>query len=224
MKNCLIITSYIENINNISLNFDDFDTIICADKGYNHGISLGLKPQYVIGDFDSSTLSYTEQINIQKQKKDHATSYKPIKIIKLPEEKDFTDTEAALDFAVKNGASYIIILGGLGGRFDHTMGNISLLSKYLTHPDLTIYIQDGQNKIYLLSPGSYRIEKNNFRYISFISFGEFVEKLTVTNVKYPLSNYFLKNNSTLCISNEILNDSCNLSFTSGKLLICQCND
>ncbi len=204
MTKTLIVTSFIDHIENVSLSFDTFDTIICADGGLLAARKLGLKPDFLIGDYDS-----------MEQPAE--------KVIKLPAEKDMTDSEAAIDLAVSKGASHITVLGGLGGRFDHTMGNIGMLAKYcgkLSHLSFT----DGQNYVFMLAPGSYTLPKNRFTYLGVVSYGLCAENVTLRGVKYPLTDYRLTDNTTLGVSNEITEDTAQISFTAGRLLIVLSSD
>lgn len=210
--NILIFTGYIPNIKNIKINPEEYSFIIAADKGYKYAFQLGISPDLIIGDFDTAT----SPALIEKQSK----------LIILPTEKDMTDTEAALDIAATKQPSSITILGGLGGRFDHTMGNISLLSKY----DLPIKIKDEKNSVTMLRPGRYFVAKDEYQYISLVPFTPSVSGLSISGVKYTLENADLTHDNTLGISNEITgtssmaSPSCEVSFETGKLLVCQSND
>lgn len=204
----LIITAYIENINKIDLNqFNDY-FVIAADGGYKLARDNNIKIDKIIGDMDS----FDEDSSILPKDK---TFF-------LPKEKDFTDTEAALDNLVKNNYDEIIILGGLGGRVDHTFGNIFLLNKYI---DCNISIIDGKNIVKLYKAGSYKISKyKDFKYISLLPFSEKVENVNLEGCKYPIKNLTLTNASTLSISNEITSNEANLSFVNGYLLLVQATD
>ncbi|MDD7347395.1 MAG: thiamine diphosphokinase [Clostridiales bacterium] len=200
----LIITGYLPEIEKIKIKKSDFDYIITADRGHEYADILGISPDVKIGDFDSS----------------HSPAVTSAEVIHLPVEKSMTDTEAALDIAATVQPSSVTILGGLGGRFDHAMGNISILSKY----DFPVEIIDSHNSVKLLNAGEYIFEKKGYKYISLISYSSSVSGIDLSGVKYPLSNSTLYDGSTLGISNEILFDKCLLSFKSGQLLICQSND
>ena len=210
--NILIFTGYIPNIKNIKINPEEYSFVIAADKGYKYAFQLGISPDLIIGDFDTATSP--------------AVTEKKKELIILPPEKDMTDTEAALDIAAAKHPSSITILGGLGGRFDHTMGNIALLSKY----DLPIKIKDEKNSVTLLRPGKYFVAKDDYKYISLVPFTPSVSGLSISGVKYILNDAELTHDNTLGISNEIIGISpeasptCEISFKTGKLLVCQSND
>lgn len=201
----LIFTSHIEKFDNIKINKDNYDAFICADKGHLFASQLNIRADYYIGDYDSSPKpDYTD-------------------CIVLPCEKDVTDSEAAIDLAIEKGFDYITVLGGLGGRFDHTMGNVGLLSKYLKQAEHIAFV-DGNNYVFMLLPGKYEIPKNCYKYMGLISYGDTVESLTLQGTKYTLDNYNLNNHTTLGVSNEIISEKAIISFTSGKLLVILSND
>ncbi len=200
MNKTLIITSHVEQLHHIRLDYAGFDAIICADGGLLIAEKLGLSPDYLIGDYDS--MDAPEDGNI----------------IALPMEKDMTDTEAAIDLAVEKGFERITVLGGLGGRFDHTMGNIGMLAKYCGKLQHLAFV-DGQNYIFMMEPGTITIPKNAFDYLGIISYGSQAENVTLKGVKFPLTNHLLTNDTSLGVSNEILSDEAEISFTAGKLLI-----
>ena len=110
------------------------DMIICADSGYAHAKKMNIRPDVVLGDFDS-------------YKKDDVIC-DDIKI--YPAKKDFTDSEIAADYALKNGADEILLLASTGGRIDHTLANIYLL-KTISQRGIFISIFDGESTTYYLN-------------------------------------------------------------------------
>ena len=200
MKKALIITAYVEHLDYITLDFQQFDAIICADGGFLVAQKLGLSPTHLIGDYDSTVMPDMDGI------------------MKLPMEKDMTDTEAAVDMACDLGFDHITVLGGLGGRFDHTMGNLGVMSKYCTK-SVDLSFVDGQNAVRMVGPGHYSIPKNSYQYLGIISYGDFAEQVSLRGVKYPLEDYFLTHSTSLGVSNEITSEAAEIGFVSGKLLI-----
>ena len=200
MKKALIITAHVEHLEYVDLEFCQFDARICADGGLLIARKLGLSSTHLIGDYDSMEMPNTDGI------------------VKLPMEKDMTDTEAAVDLAIDLGFTDITVLGGLGGRFDHTMGNLGVMAKYCGKIDRLAFV-DGQNYVRMVSPGRYELEKNPYQYLGIISYGDFAEKVTLRGVKYPLEDHFLTHETSLGVSNEITEDAAEISFASGKLLV-----
>ncbi|MBQ1545476.1 MAG: thiamine diphosphokinase [Clostridia bacterium] len=211
MKKCLIVTAYLEGAELLCFAPSDYDCILCADGGLPQARKLGLAPDRLIGDFDSAP------------RPDPATEPAAADLVLLPCEKDVTDSEAAVDLAYEQGFRDITVLGGLGGRFDHAMGNLGVLAKYLGRTDRLV-LEDGYNRVFLLAPGSYTIPKDRFQYLGLIAYNGPVDGLSVSGVKYPLSGHRLTADNTLGVSNQILGDTAPLSFADGTLLVIQSND
>ncbi len=210
MPECLIVTSRVEGKNLIPVNPEIYDDIYCADAGLYVAESMGIRATRLIGDYDSGEMPSREVLE-----KSGA--------VLLPMEKDMTDSEAAIDLAYADGYRDITVLGGLGGRFDHTMGNIGLLSKYL-EKGISLCFEDGYNRVSMKAPGTYYIHKDRFKYLGLVSYSATVENLSVSGTKYSLENHTLTNKTTLGVSNEITSDEAVISFTEGELLIIESND
>lgn len=211
MSRCLILTSRIDGIEHLTIDPSDFSCILAADGGLDRARELGLSPTHLIGDYDST------------DRPDAATVEQAENTIFLPTVKDMTDSEAALDWAVGMGYTDILVLGGLGGRFDHTMGNVGLLSKHLS-VTRKIVLQDGANRVRMFPPGTYPVRKDDYRYLGLLAYGGTVHGLSVSGTKYPLRKYDLSDSTTLGVSNEILDKEATVSFAEGRLLVIQSND
>ncbi|RBW67513.1 thiamine diphosphokinase [Bacillus taeanensis] len=184
-----------------------------VDRGVHYLLTKGITPRYAFGDFDSLTKEETEWLS----------SHSLDKQIYAPE-KDQTDLEIAIDWAVAQKPEQITILGATGGRLDHALINIQLLLKGFQN-NLKMSIVDKQNKLSMVGPGSYIINKENyFKYVSFISFSHSVEGLTLKGFKYPLENEQLSWGSSLCISNELVEEKGCYSFLNGILIMVKSRD
>lgn len=177
------------------------DCIIAADGGARHCLSLGIKPDIIIGDMDS--------IDPVAE-----STYAGIEKISFPREKDKTDTACAIDEALKRNYSQITILGGIGGRIDHTMGNLALTAKYagkvalVTNDGLLIGL-GASHKCSLNGPiGSI---------VSIIAWGESA-KVQTRGLKYPLDNEVLETGSG-GIHNEISESSSLIYVITGTILL-----
>ena len=112
IKRCVIVSGAPEaDLSFIENNIIENDFVICADSGYKKCIQIGIVPDLIIGDFDSSL------------KPDL-----PCEIITLNREKAYTDTFHCVIEAVERGYKNIIIFGAIGDRFDHTYANILCLN------------------------------------------------------------------------------------------------
>lgn len=186
-----------------------------VDRGVYTLLSMGIQPSIAFGDFDSVTSK--EMAIIEAQIKE---------IQRFRPEKDETDMELALNWALKQKPNLIRIFGATGGRLDHFFANIQLLVPPLLKDVLVqIEIIDCRNIVFLKNPGVYSIKHNpQFKYVSFIPITMEVKNLTLKGFKYPLREEDIPLGSTLCISNELIEDSGNFSFSKGIIMVVRSND
>lgn len=177
------------------------DFIIAADGGANYLKKLGIKPNVIIGDFDS-----TDSLEISG-----------VEYVKFPSEKDFTDSELALDFAASKNISEITIYGLLGDRVDHILANIFLLTKK-KYKKLNIKIIEGNQEIYLAS-GEVKIEGKIGQTISLIPLLGDVEVESSSGLKYDPAIYKMSTESNIGISNVLTKTKAKIKIKKGKLLI-----
>ena len=223
-RSCLIVTSRVDGADRLAIDMAAYDAVFCADGGLQVAEALDLLgdvPVYLIGDYDSGTPP-TE-----------AERAAASGLVVLPTVKDMTDSEAAIDLAVSKGFGRIHVLGGLGGRFDHSMGNLGMLAKYADDPRvLELWFEDGQNRVFLKTPGTFRVPaqgtalpeggpENRFHYFGLIAYGGPVEGLTITGAKYPLADHTLTPDTTLGVSNEVAAGSpfAEVTHEKGYLLV-----
>ncbi|MBQ7293576.1 MAG: thiamine diphosphokinase [Clostridia bacterium] len=185
------------------------DVTVSADCGYKNAKLLGIVPQFAVGDFDSET-----QNEIPRE----------TEIIEVPAEKDFTDTALAVDVALEQGADFIYIIGGLGGRLDHTMANLALLEK-LWGLGVRAYITDGKSRARYIERTSELVPRAGFKYISLIATDKEAKGVSIDGCKYPLKNFKLtRTNNALTTSNEILKNCALINVKKGGLYIIESND
>lgn len=186
---------------------------IGVDKGTQYLLKSQIIPNMAIGDFDSIT---EEELENYKFNLPNIQIFKP--------EKDETDMELAIHYALKKNPSKIRIFAATGGRLDHLFANVFILLHQFSAKNTTIEIIDRQNSIEVKQPGEYMIENDPlYKYISFIPL-TVVEGLSLRGFKYELTNHTVPFGSTLCISNELIQDNGNFSFTNGILLVIRAND
>lgn len=201
MKKCVIITSYIEG--NLKELIDDFepDFILCADGGYDHASAAGIVPDMLIGDLDSITLPNDPAIET----------------LIFPSEKDDTDTGICLQTALDQGYKDIMIIGGLGGRLDHTISNIQLITGKCHLAD-RIIIKDKCNSCTALNNSSITLPRIENQYVSVFPMTD-CRGVYESGVKYPLDNAHLPIGSTIGTSNEITEDIGTFSVNDGIMLV-----
>ena len=198
--------------NNITEHPKADDICIAADVGAINAKILGDTPDIIVGDFDSSRLENLEE------------EFPKAEITVVPAEKDFTDSELAIETAISKGATEIVIIGGLDGRLDHTITNIYLLER-LTKNGFYVTMTDGKNRIRYIESTSTLIPRSYFKYLSLIPRTDKVKGVTVMGCKYPLENANLtKASAGLTVSNEITGNCAFIAAKKGGLLIIESSD
>lgn len=207
MKKALIIGNGEETDRSIIENIQ-YDYVICADGGLEKVKKYEIMPDAIIGDFDSvdnSVLKQYESFNIP--------------IVKFPSEKDLTDMELAVEFAVSKGYDNIILTGATGSRLDHTFGNIILMEKYY-NKGVNVTIIDNNNEMRIISDNTdLIIEYKKGYYISIIPVDDFIQGLNLEGFKYNLDNVNVQRGSTLCISNQITNREGRITLRKGTAIV-----
>lgn len=188
------------NSPNLNRHIDE-EVVIAADKGYEFALKQGIIPEIVIGDFDSSTMPTN------------------LNVLKLNVEKNETDGQEALAYAIKKGYDEIAIYGISGGRLDHEMGNLSLL-KSGEEQGVSMVGKEDDVDIYFKSKGKYAFKTQKGKEFSIITF---MEDSIISNgigVKYPIDNLHLSSNSLgRAISNVAIEDEISFEVLEGGVLV-----
>jgi thiamine pyrophosphokinase len=190
------------------------DYILCADGGTRHALALGLQPNLIIGDMDS-----TERDQLQKLKDADV----PIEL--FSHNKNETDLELAINHAIDLNPSQIIIIGALGGRLDQTLGNITLLTNHqlstLRQSSGQIFdvrLDDGVEEIFICRDRA-QVHGRSGDLVSLIPWQGVVTQVQTEDLKWPLKSETLYPDKTRGISNEMLGETASVSIGSGLLLI-----
>ena len=194
---------------NIHIKPDKNDLIIAADSGLNHAKTLGLIPAVVVGDYDSLG-------RVPEPGSD-------VEVITHPAEKDETDTQLAIRLALSRGADDVHIIGGLGGRLDHTLSNLAILEA-LAQKKVRCVIEDGQNRVRLLQSDSTILPRAGYTYVSLLALDPIVKGVEIEGVKYPLKNAKLTRTFQYAVSNEITGNCCFIAVRKGTLLVVESRD
>ena len=187
------------------------ELIIAADGGAVHLHHLGLLPQIIIGDMDSITEDarrFFEQQGIP------FLSHSP--------QKDQTDMELCLEYALEQGASDITFLGATGRRLDHTLANILLL-KRLKDAGVSGRILDAHNEITLVTR-SLELDGSPGEILSLVPVSEQVTGITLEGLAYPLENHTLTLGSAMGISNRFTGKKAVIRIGSGMALAIRSKD
>ena len=196
---------YVVGAMSLSMNLRPYpapgDYVIAADRGYDSLMAFNVQPDLVVGDFDS--LGHTPS---------HPN------VIQLPAEKDDTDMVFALRKGLELGYRRFVLLGGVGGRVEHTYGNIQLLD-WLTTQGAQGFLAGEKTVITALRDGELAFPAGMRGYLSVFCNSGTAEGVTLSHLKYPLENYTLTGNFPIGVSNEFLGEPAQVSVEKGSLLL-----
>ena len=176
---------------------DPGDVVIAADAGYQVCLEVCVKPDLLIGDFDS-----------MEPPADFA------RVRRLPVEKDDTDTLAAIRAGLEEGCTDFLIYGGTGGkRLDHTLANLQSLL-FLRRRGARGFLY-GDDFLWTV------IENEDLRVMRTVEWGLLsVFCLIAENgVQYPLEDAVLTSDFPLGVSNHILEPEARISVQKGALAV-----
>ncbi len=202
MKRCVIIGGApITDYQRIKKYFRSDDYFIFCDSGLKHKEKLSVEASLIIGDFDSYKKPETD-----------------IETIVLPCEKDDTDTFFAAKEGLKREFNEFLIIGAIGGRLDHSSGNVSILLYLYNHNKKAMLIDDYSVMNIVGSDPEY-IDKE-FLYFSLLNVCGNAKDVNIENAKYPLKNATVNCEYSYCISNELVNDEpAKVYINDGKMLL-----
>ena len=186
------------------------DLVFCADGGLHHALNVGLKPHVILGDFDS--------IDADLQRALREWDCGP-KVMEFPREKDKTDGQLAVEYALDAGIKDIWLYGSLGHRIDHTLGNLFLAWLCLKRGARLQLVSKGQRVVMLRAPARVCITGEKGDYVSLIPLTPTVSGVTATGLYYPLQNDTLHMGETRGLSNELVTNCAAIEATSGVLIV-----
>ena len=192
------------------------DVILAADRGLEFCSRNRIRPDMILGDFDSISPEVIEAYERRQE----------IPIRRFNPVKDATDTAIAMDTAISLGAEEICFLGATGTRLDHTLSNIYNLY-LLWKKGLRGSLVDAHNRITMPVEKEIRIRKEEQfgRYVSYFPFRGEVRGLTLEGFQYPLRDYTLVlGDGGLSVSNEILDEEARISYRGGILVLVESRD
>ncbi|MDO4594049.1 MAG: thiamine diphosphokinase [Tissierellia bacterium] len=182
----------------LSFSPDEDDLVIAADAGFKYLIDKKIKPDVIVGDFD--TLNLPDDL----------------KGIKLKKLKDTSDLYEALDIAFKKGFKKCYVYKALGGRISHTLANISHMM-YFFKKGVDVHLFNDDIEIFGID-SNYCFEDYSFNYISIFPFTESAN-ISIENLKYELKDHELKKDIALGLSNEFIGLRAKIYVNSGSLII-----
>jgi len=211
MTGVIVCGGRIDNYKYMQKYFKGAKLIIAADSGAHHCKNFHVTPDLLIGDLDSI------------RENDYAgLAAAGVEIVRFPEEKDYTDSELAVDIAVKKGCSRIILLGVIGTRIDHSLANLYLL-RVLLDKGVEGIIADEHNEVRLINK-SIVLEREEGVNISLLPLQGDVTGITTNGLYYQLEDAILKVGASRGVSNKFSEDVAKVTVKEGYLLVIKARD
>lgn len=176
------------------------DYVIAADKGLDNLKKIGIKPDVIIGDFDSLGFVPSGE-NIKR----------------LPVEKDDTDVGFAVNYAFELGYKEFVIYGAIGGLLDHTIANLQLSAYISSKGGKSVFVGDN---VFVTSITNDTLKISNGKgRLSVFALSDKAEGVFLSGLKYPLENAVIENTFPIGVSNEFTDKSAKIAVKNGTLLI-----
>ncbi len=187
----------------------DDDYLVAADGGAHHCLAMGRLPHVVVGDLDSIAPALVE-----------ALAGQGVAMERHPVSKNQTDLELAIERALRDGATEIVLLGALGGRLDQSLANVLLLAQrdwpvpmqLVDEGEVATVLHGGEHLELMAQPGAT---------VSLLPLSAEVTGITYTGLLYPLEDVTLALGSTRGVSNEVVTAPATVWIRSGLALIIQ---
>ena len=173
--------------------------VLCADGGLQKAEKLGIPCDILIGDMDSGGGDGAKDV------------------VRLPMEKDFTDTQSCLEEAVRRGCNHVLITGATGGRLDHLLCNLHLLEA-LEKKGVHGLIADRDNLVQLLESGPVQVPAC-YQYFSILPIDEQLRGVTIEGAKYPLQDAVVQRDDSLTVSNEAPSGEVTIQVKEGRAFL-----
>ena len=178
---------------------DETDYILAADGGLTHLQKLGIRPNGIIGDFDS-------------------LGYVPRDAQVFPVEKDDTDSMLAVRKGLELGYRRFELYGALDGeRLDHTVANLQTLC-FLANHGAKGYLIGLKYMAAVLKNGTFRFPATARGVLSLFCLGRDAEGVTLSGLKYPLEKGTLSSSFPLGVSNHFLGEEASVTVERGMLI------
>ncbi len=182
------------------------DFLICADGALAWMQELGLQPDLLVGDMDSVSSILVEQAVALG-----------VEVLRVPAEKDFTDTEMALREAIKRGYNDVIVFGAWGDRIDHSLGNLLLFPPFV-ESGTRVALSDGKSDAYYVKD-VLELHGCRGKTVSLLPLTPSVQRVSIDGFHYPLREATLCWGQTLGVSNLATSDKVSVSLARGMLLV-----
>lgn len=205
MRGVIFANGVIPSAERVRAFINEGDYLICADGGAETVKRINLVPHLIVGDLDSISQGTLEEF---RQLGSRVEQYST--------QKDETDLEVAVKEAIQKGCDDIVVCGALGGRFDHSLGNLSILRRKNPR-NVRVWFDDGEVEVQMIRR-SLKIHGQKGDLISLIPCSRRVLGIETEGLQYALKNATLFADRARGISNIMTNEQAIITVRGGELL------
>ena len=197
---------------------EEDDYIIAADGGLRYLEAAGVRPDMVVGDFD--TLGFEPAHD---------------NVVRLQVMKDWTDTFVAMEKGAELGYRFFVFHGCLGGKLEHTMANLQHLV-WLARRGMTGWMTDGRVWVTAIcgdvcedgavgcgddcaKSGRLTLSARDRGMVSVFCMGDTAQGVSLKGLKYTLDHAELTGFFPLGVSNEFIGEPADIEVKKGCLLV-----
>lgn len=188
--------------------------VVAADSGAEFLFAQGIRVDVLVGDFDSC-----DPVALK------GVTGAGCRVIELPVRKDVTDTEAALDFVLREGYPSVLMAGSMGGkRVDHEIANFFLVERFARRGLDVVLISPRSVLCHVSGPGYMGIGERTLTgkagdWVSLFPVTEKVRGVTIDGLEYPLHDAVLERGATLGVSNRMTGEEARVAVRDGFLMV-----
>ncbi len=188
---------------------DAAELTVAADAGAASLARIGVRPDVLVGDLDSIDPMLVGRLEADGTR-----------VERHPVDKEASDTELAVEAAIRAGATEIVLLGASGGeRLDHELANLLLLAD----PALagrTISAVRGGSRVTALHGGSrHHLAGRRGDIVTLLPVGGDAVGVTTAGLRWPLDEATLALGRSRGLSNEIVAAPASVRLVEGTVLV-----
>jgi thiamine pyrophosphokinase len=185
--------------------------VVAADGGAELALALGVAVDVVVGDFDS--ISSESLVMLERS---------GARVERHPGEKDATDLALALDAALAFGPRRVLLVGGVGGRLDHLLGELLLLGAE-AYAGVEVDALLGSAAVHVVR-GERSLVGTPGELVSLFALHGPAVGVVTEGLVYPLRGETLSAGSSRGVSNVFAAEEARISLERGVLLVVRPGD
>jgi thiamine pyrophosphokinase len=185
-------------------------TLVAADSGWRHALSVGITPTVVLGDFDSITAGEL-----------HAAQAAGVPLLEYPSDKDLTDAEIALRYVADSHATSLLLISGGGDRFDHVLSMLHALCDS-TLANIRRCAVIGDTRVDIVTATHPLVTSSDHgQLVSLVPLGGNADGVSTSGLRWSLHNEILRSSESRGVSNVAMEETFSVSITNGHLAVLQ---